>query len=431
MVDLLCDDGPCSIDDNQNVQYNRFSWNNVRDMIYIDQPTLVGFSYTILVDSYVDPNSSETITVPGGSCTTNAATNVWKALQGLMGGFPQYARSAVHLATESYGGHYGPIFAEYFEQQNAAGHGQRINLQSLSVGNGWYDLRIQYPAYYNYTVAPGNTYDYSSYNSTMAAEVYNAFYGSANCLDQLSDCNTHDTDSICSAADNFCYDIEAIVDSITGRREYDIRELSPIPFPPLQRAIGAFTNFTYAVTNFGAGTVATAFGTTRDDARELEIIAANQNLLKKGVSILQYVCGAGYNCNWLGGEAVAAEINAAGWEGAGYQNFTTTTDGKVHGVVKQAGNFTFVRVYDAGHSVPFYQPLVALEMFERLLSGTDIATGLTKVSPSYLSKGPAKTYRNGSSTIQQDVVDPSCNHDSATNLPVCAGNGTKARRRRV
>ena len=227
--------------------------------------------------------------------------------------------------------------------------------------------------------------------------------------------------------------MESIFDTVTGRDEYDIRELSPDPFPytnfvaylnepKVQKAIGAYSNFSYATTNLGAGTTATAFTTAGDDARELGIIADNQKLLEQGVYLLQYAGDADYNCNWLGGEAVAAEIDAQGWSSAGYQNLSTS-DGVVHGVVKQSGNYSFVRVYDAGHSVPFYKPLAALTMFERMINGVDIATGQQKVTAGYKSKGAAKsTYINGNSTIQLEVVDASCTYDTESNLPVCSNS---------
>lgn len=175
MVGLFSDNGPCWVDYDGNLQYNKFSWNNVSNMIYIDQPTQVGFSYAGPINGYVDPDSGYTVTVPGTTCpdyapadscgtfsngnlsltansTPAAAPNVWRTLQGFMGAFPQYSRHGVHLSTESYGGHYGPVFAEYFETQNAANilGAYDISLQSLSIGNGWFDPRIQYPAYYNY-----------------------------------------------------------------------------------------------------------------------------------------------------------------------------------------------------------------------------------------------------------------------------------------
>lgn len=96
----------------------------------------VGFSYSIPVNGYVDADSLAIITLPDAICpdyaekigtcgtysyanlsltansTSDAAPNFWKTLQGFMGVFPQYARNGFHFTSESYGGHYGPIFNE-------------------------------------------------------------------------------------------------------------------------------------------------------------------------------------------------------------------------------------------------------------------------------------------------------------------------------
>jgi hypothetical protein len=82
----------------------------------------------------------------------------------------------------------------------------------------------------------------------------------------------------------------------------------------------------------------------------------------------------------------------------------TTSDEIVHGQVKQSGLFSFVRIYESGHEVPFYQPLAALEIFERALKQVDIATGMKKVTRSYKTKGtPTSTYREGNATINDEV----------------------------
>lgn len=44
-------------------------------------------------------------------------------------------------------------------------------------------------------------------------------------------------------------------------------------------------------------------------------------------------------------------------------------DGTEYGEVRQYGNFSFLRVYESGHEVPYYQPVAALEMFRRVLNG--------------------------------------------------------------
>lgn len=58
-------------------------------------------------------------------------------------------------------------------------------------------------------------------------------YGPGNCYDMIVDCNIREIDEVCSYADNFCYqEVEYVWDIVTGRDEYDIRYLTPDPFPP-------------------------------------------------------------------------------------------------------------------------------------------------------------------------------------------------------
>jgi carboxypeptidase D len=69
--------------------------------------------------------------------------------------------------------------------------------------NGWYDPLIQYQAYYNFTVWPGNTYDYSPFNASVQAQFYNNLYGKGNCVDQIKDCAARGIDEICESAVSF------------------------------------------------------------------------------------------------------------------------------------------------------------------------------------------------------------------------------------
>lgn len=63
-----------------------------------------------------------------------------------MGAFPDYARNGFNFATESYGGHYGPVFNSYFLDQNAKNisGAVQINLENVIIGNGWFDPLVQY-----------------------------------------------------------------------------------------------------------------------------------------------------------------------------------------------------------------------------------------------------------------------------------------------
>lgn len=461
MIGLFQENGPCRVNSDGEPINNTHSWSQSSNMLFIDQPTQVGFSYSVPIPGYTDPTSNDIVQLPGDTCpeyaadwdcgtysyanesltasaTPQGAPNFWKTLQGFMGVFPQYSRNGFYFTTESYGGHYGPIYNEYFETQNAKDikGAHKINLEGVMIGNGWYDPLIQYQAYYNYSVSPGNTYNYFPYNQSVKNQWYNNLYGKGNCVDQIKDCAARGIDEICSAADNFCYyEVENIYDIYSNRDEYDMRELMPDPFPPtfyvdylntakVQKAIGAYQN--YSESN---GAVSTAFGTTGDDGRKLQTVADMLKLIEANLTVIMYTGDADYNCNWLGGQAVSNEIGAPNFQKAGYTNITTS-DGIVHGQVKQAGKFSFLRIYESGHEVPFYQPVVALEMFERALKGLDIATGKEVVGKNYLTKGTAmSTYMEGNSTIQMKVIDPDTIYNTTLNAPNPPKKGGSKRKR--
>ena len=378
MIGLFQELGPCGIDSNGNVYDNPYSWSEASNMIFIDQPAQVGFSYSIPVPGYEDPDSEDVLVLPNNTCppgnvtqgtcgtysypnvtdientTAAGAPEFWATLQGFMGAFPQYSRGNFHFATESYGGHYGPIYNEYIETQNAKKiHGaHEIHLETLLIGNGWYDPIVQYQAYYNYTVYPGNTYDYAPFTANQSAEMYNNLYGEGNCIDGLKECAATGNNTISSDADSYCAEkVESLYDDYLNRDEYDVRELMPDPFPynfypdylntpRVQSAIGAAVNYS----DFNSA-VGNAFGTTGDDGRESGTIEALRQLLTQGITVMLYAGDADYNCNWLGNEVVAEEVQAPGFDKTGYVNISTS-DGIVHGQVKQSEGFSFARIYE-------------------------------------------------------------------------------------
>ena len=460
LIGLFQENGPCHIDSDGNVSNNPYSWSNVSNMLYIDQPTQVGFSYSIPVPAFMDPNSGHVVQLPDNNCpdyalpscgtysisnvtfTSNstdvAAPRFWAALQGFMGAFPQYSRNVFNLATESYGGRYGPVFSEYIETQNARNipGAHNISLNTLLIGNGYYDQLIIYQSYYNFTVSPGNTYDYNPFNSSLSSQMYDSLYGPDNCVDKMTDCFARGLDDVCGAAVQFCDDEVASLYQIPRRDFYDIRELRPDPFPPtfyiqylnspaVQSAIGAYQNYTEL-----SDTVYLAFGGAGDSASGKNLVQDMAKLLEQGLTVVMYHGDADFICNWFSGEAISNEVGAAGFSEAGYVNISTS-DQVVHGQVKQSGSFSFVRIYEAGHEVPFYQPLASLAMFERAISGKDIATGTVDVTDSYKTVGTAKSlFREGNSTVQFSVLNNNATYNTNTNGPVAHSSVTSGSERR-
>ncbi len=135
-------------------------------MLYISQPVGTGFSnqgiangsfdgYTggFLNSSQAKPTGTWPILDPvdkGTIDTTDlAAMAAWHILQGFLSGLKTLAGNVdesrdFNLWTESYGGHYGPAFFNYFQEQNAkisAGEcpGFKLRFNSLGIGNGIID----------------------------------------------------------------------------------------------------------------------------------------------------------------------------------------------------------------------------------------------------------------------------------------------------
>lgn len=108
-----------------------------------------------------------------------------------------------------------------------------------------------------------------------------------------------------------------------------------------------------------------------------------------------------YACNWIGGEVLSKAINytdSVAFRNAGYAEIQAN-DSYVGGLVRQVGNLSFSRVFEAGHEIPSYQPETAYRIFMRALFNMDIATGEEPTYSDgvpYKSEGPADTldYRN-------------------------------------
>ncbi|KAF1817890.1 putative serine carboxypeptidase [Dissoconium aciculare CBS 342.82] len=451
MSELFAENGPCRIGpDGKTLHNNPFSWSNYSNLIFIDQPNHVGFSYSDLVPGYMgtdkdggnvvieddsceddDPKcgcfSKPDVTTTANS-TLAAAPKFWLTLQAFMSSFPEYSENGFHLASESYGGHYAPVFSKYIQDQNEAciPGARYIDLQSMLVGNGWYSPQIQRKAYYDYGYEPGSPYDLPPINSTFKKEVYEKLFGPEGCLKQLRDCEATGTDKVCKAADNYCAaEIDNAWTEATGRDTENVRMLNDSPFSLphdfyetyleldyVREAIGALQTFTVE-----SPTVVQAFDLTGDDGRELGILHILGELAEAGVNVVLYNGDADYNCNYLGVGASAAAVGFPGYDNAGHAKILTD-DCVTHASVKQSGPFSFVRLYEAGHTTASYQPLAVLTIFRRAILGLDLATGTTVATSDYISPGPLQdTYREGNGTVQYKSWPHQSTYNYTSNMP--------------
>lgn len=162
--------------------------------------------------------------------------------------------------------------------------------------------------------------------------------------------------------------------------------------PHVQNALGVDLNYTMS-----NNPVYYAFQQTGDQGWP-NFIADLEEILTYPVRVTLIYGDADYICNWFGGQAISQAANhsdAERFRNAGYAPFVV--DGTEFGETRQVGNFSFTRVYEAGHEVPFYQPAAALQLFNRTLLGVDIPEGVVPAGKGFETKGkPVATHTESS-----------------------------------
>ncbi|KAK4974057.1 hypothetical protein LTR66_011106 [Elasticomyces elasticus] len=475
---LFGETGPCEVvqlaDGTYGTQSRTFGWDRSSNVLFIDQPNQVGFSYddlrnssTVLLPPGLAPSRAGSVpaqqnpvlkafmlngTVSSG--TTNSTANTteiaaratWHFLQSWLAAFPTYnpgqrsnstqiKPAGVHLFTESYGGIYGPAFATYFEKQNlrrSNGSLPRnqtidIELSSLGIVNGMIDYATQASlnpkfAYMNtYATSIGSYTDYINgvgYTAQCMAAT-NACRNTANASDPEDYGGVAKVNELCSqlsAPGSSCNSLDQPFQR-SGLNSYDIRVpnttmpsqayLEYLNTASVQAAIGARVNFTEQ-----SDVVYAAFNSTGDEYRQNQL-GDIASLIRRGVRVAMIYGDADYICNWFGGEAaslaVASNVSAAystGFHAAGYADIVVNST-YVGGAVRQYGNLSFSRVYDAGHQVPFYQPETAFTLFTRIITGVNLSTG-QKIDPLTVFQSTGTLNSTHNNTMPSTTPKPTC-----------------------
>ncbi|CAI9785805.1 unnamed protein product [Fraxinus pennsylvanica] len=120
--------GPFRVNSDGNTLFrNNYAWNNVANVIFLESPAGVGFSYS---------NTSSDYDRTGDTSTANDA---YTFLVNWLERFPQYKTRDFYITGESYAGHYVPQLAYTILLNNKNTNQTVINLEGISIGNAVID----------------------------------------------------------------------------------------------------------------------------------------------------------------------------------------------------------------------------------------------------------------------------------------------------
>lgn len=348
--------GPSSINATLQPVFNPYSWNSNASVIFFDQPVGVGYSYT---------NGDQVKT------TAAAAKDIFVFLELFFQKFPEFLNNKFHIAGESYAGHYIPNFAS--EIINNAD--RSFELSSVLIGNGITDPLIQYSAYKPMGCGEGG---YPPVIDEESCEAMDRAYPRCAALVEL--CYKAPSALTCVPANYYCEVLVYKPYADTGLNPYDIRKQCNGEYCyEGMDYVDEYLNLDYVKAAVGASNVDIFTGCNDvvfnnfilagDETRPFQQYVAE--LLEKGVPVLLYAGDKDFICNWLGNHYWSDALEYSGhelFEKAPLKPWYTA-EGKLAGEVKNHDIFTFLRVYDAGHMVPFDQPENSLDMVNRWVAG--------------------------------------------------------------
>ncbi|KAK9002782.1 hypothetical protein V6N11_060362 [Hibiscus sabdariffa] len=121
--------GPFRVNkDGKTLHRNEYAWNKDANIIFLESPAGVGFSYSNRTSDYKLSGDLRT------------AQDSYTFLVNWLERFPEYKTSDFFITGESYAGHYVPQLAQTILRNNKHTNQTTINLKGIAIGNAYIDF---------------------------------------------------------------------------------------------------------------------------------------------------------------------------------------------------------------------------------------------------------------------------------------------------
>ncbi|CAJ1049142.1 lysosomal protective protein [Xyrichtys novacula] len=374
---FLSENGPFHVNDDGATLYeNNFSWNKIANILYLESPAGVGYSYSDDQKYATDDDQ--------------VADDNYKALQSFFTKFPNFTQNEFFIFGESYGGIYAPTLS-----LRVATGAAKINFKGFGVGNGIssFALNDQALIYFGY------------YHGLFGEDLWRDL--NTNCCDKEG-CNfSNSTSETCQTLVNVAFGIiynsglneyALYLDCEGGRRSHkgyesamsllfrNYRKHSHIskfsePGPSFMslKGVPPCLNSTAQRNWLRRGDVRKAlhipdtlppWDLCSDDVGEKyttlykTVKDVYLKLLSMGLRALVYNGDTDMACNFLGDQWFVEDLGLE--PTTKYQSWIT--DDQIAGFYQQFGNITFLTVKGAGHMVPQWAPGPAFHMFQSFIT---------------------------------------------------------------
>ncbi|XP_059650037.1 uncharacterized protein LOC132295764 [Cornus florida] len=341
--------GPFRVNsDGKTLSENKYAWNNAANILFLESPAGVGFSY------------SNTTSDSGTNGDKKTAVDSYTFLVNWLERFPEYKTRDFFISGESYAGHFVPQLAQLILQNNKITKRTVINLKGIAIGNAYIDYETSYTGMYDYFWSHAIISD-----ETHEGIVLNCNFSSETDSDA---CATY-IDQARRARENiFFYDIYAPFCSSSSNAP------SLSAFDPCSDTyVHSYLN-THEVQRSLHANVTGLPGTWESCSldvaitwidKPLTVLPTIQELMGSGISVWIYSGDTDGRVPVTTSRYAIKKLKTS-VETPWYPWYT---QGEVGGYAVGYKNLTFVTIRGAGHFVPSYQPARALAFFSSFLDG--------------------------------------------------------------
>ncbi|KAF0924928.1 hypothetical protein E2562_015002 [Oryza meyeriana var. granulata] len=366
-VGAFSENGPFRPSGNVLVR-NEYSWNKEANMLYLESPAGVGFSYS------TDPSFY------GGVGDSRTARDNLRFLQGWFAKFLQYKGRDLYITGESYAGHYVPQLAQRMVEFNK--REKLFNLKGIALGNPVLEFATDFNSRAEFFWSHGLISDSTYHSFTMVCNysryVSEYYHGSlSSACDTVMSQVAKETSRF---VDKYDVTLDVCVSSVLmqskslapqrGSRELDVcvedETMGYLNRKDVQEAMHARLDGGVA-----KWTVCSSVLEYRQLDLQIPTINIVGGLVKSGVPVLVYSGDQDSVIPLTGSRTLVHRL-------AGRLRLNTTMPYRVWFEGKQVGGWTqafgggalaFATVRGASHEAPFSQPERSLVLFRAFLAG--------------------------------------------------------------
>ncbi|KAM4623062.1 lysosomal protective protein-like [Discoglossus pictus] len=373
---LLTEHGPYLVQsDGSTLKYNPYSWNKITNVIYLESPVGVGFSYSD--DKHYTTNDTEVVQIN------------YLALKEFFSLFSEFSENDFYIMGESYGGIYVPTLAVKVSQDPS------INLKGIAVGNGMsnYDIMFNSELYFFY------------YHGILDATIWLKLQSCCNndercqfskskdqkCLQLVREagskaaglniynlykpCAAEEADNLRKEADHTVYNPGFFYSKFDSH----FREQLKMGMPCINStAATTYLNRPEVRLSLHIANQASPWELCNEEVfmnYDREVLSVEKEyleLLKKKYRILNYNGDVDMACNFMGNEWFVDSLNLDLQESHRPWFYYEGGQKQIGGYVREFTNLTILTIKGAGHMAPADKPDVVYTMFSQFIQNKPI-----------------------------------------------------------